>query len=90
MVRYLVSTHRFYLSTYNFQAKGSPTKQLILKYDTGVIRQNSEAERKNSLANRRTNTKSLIKKWNNPEKLQKLSSAGPVAGGFQVKCRHLH
>ena len=67
---------------------------MILKYDTGVIRPNSEAERKNSLANRRTNTKSLIKKWNNPEKLQKLSSAGPVAGGFQVnlagKCRHLH
>ena len=63
------------------QAAGSPTKQLILKYNTGVVKPECEAaEKTNSLANRRLNTKNLIKKWHNPESL---NNATPVSAGFQ-------
>lgn len=63
------------------QAQGSPTKQLILKYNTGVVRPDNEsAEKTNSLANRRLNTKNLIKKWHNPESL---NNSTPVTAGFQ-------
>ena len=47
------------------------------------MRPESGTERRNSLANNRNSTKSLIKKWNNPEKL----STDPVSGGFQVILR---
>jgi len=61
------------------EAASSSTKKLILKYNTGVVRPDLDSERRNSLADRRSNTKNLIKKWNNPQKL----TSGPVTGGFQ-------
>ena len=61
------------------QAASSPTKSLIEKYNTGVVR-SEESQAHHSQLGRKSQTKQLINKWNNPEKLNK----APPTGGFQV------
>ena len=61
------------------QATTSPTKSLIEKYNTGVVRP-EESWGHHSPLGRKSQTKQLINKWNNPEKLNK----APPTGGFQV------
>ena len=67
------------MKIFSVQAATSPTKSLIEKYNTGVIRAEERNRFQNDLG-RRSNTKKLINKWNNPEKLHK----APPSGGFQV------
>ena len=61
------------------QAATSPTKSLIEKYNTGVVR-SEESPGHHSQLGRASHTKLMINKWNNPEKLNK----APPTGGFQV------
>ena len=61
------------------QASTSPTKSLIERYNTGVIRPEESPGHQAQLG-RQSHTKQLINKWNNPEKLNR----APPTGGFQV------
>ena len=61
------------------QASTSPTKSLIERYNTGLVKADENFRFHNELG-RKSNTKKLINKWNNPEKLNK----APPSGGFQV------
>ena len=64
---------------YILQASTSPTKSLIERYNTGLVKADENFRFHNELG-RKSNTKKLINKWNNPEKLNK----APPSGGFQV------